>query len=147
MSEFRIELDVRWGDVDSFGHVNNAVFLAYLEECRSQWMDSVPCHWQDGDAGPVVANININYRRPIHWPERVAVTLKPASPGRSSIKLESEIRSAPAGEGPKKGDNKKGDRENPVLYADATVTLVWIDKKSGESVPLPGSIRDLAHRA
>ncbi|HKL51169.1 MAG TPA: thioesterase family protein [Wenzhouxiangellaceae bacterium] len=142
MSEFRIELDVRWGDVDSFGHVNNAVFLGYLEECRSQWMDSVPCHWQDGDAGPVVANININYRRPIHWPERVAVTLKPDSPGRSSIKLESEIRSVPAGDG-----GKKGAKDKPVLYADATVTLVWIDKKSGESVPLPGSIRDLAHRA
>jgi len=141
MSEFRIELDVRWGDVDSFGHVNNAVFLAYLEECRSQWMDSVPCHWQEGEAGPVVANININYRRPIHWPERVSVTLKPDSPGRSSIKLESEIRAAQDGDGGKKG------KEKPVLYADATVTLVWIDKNSGESVPLPGSIRDLAHRA
>ena len=86
MSDFSIELDVRWGDVDSFGHVNNAVFLAYLEQCRSLWMDSVPCHWQDGDTGPVVANVNINYRRPIHWPERLEVTIRPESPGRSSIR-------------------------------------------------------------
>ncbi|MFU8878130.1 MAG: acyl-CoA thioesterase [Wenzhouxiangellaceae bacterium] len=134
MSEFSIELDVRWGDVDSFGHVNNAVFLAYLEQCRSQWMSSVPCHWQEGETGPVVANININYRRPLYWPQRIVVTLKPASPGRSSIKLESEIRSAPTAEGGK-----------PVLYADATATLVWIDKKTGESVPLPGSIRELGN--
>lgn len=135
MSEFKIELDVRWGDVDSFGHVNNAVFLAYLEQCRSEWMSSVPCHWQEGEAGPVVANININYRRPIFWPERVLVTLKPDSPGRSSIKLESEIRSVP-----------KRDKEKSVLYADSTVTLVWIDKKSGESVPLPTSIRELGQQ-
>ena len=145
MSEFRIELDVRWGDVDSFGHVNNAVFLAYLEECRSQWMDSVPCHWQEGETGPVVANININFRRPLLWPARVAVTLKPDSPGRSSIKVESEIRSVTVADSGKKGD-KKSDKEKPVLYADATATLVWIDKKSGESVPLPGSIRELSHR-
>ena len=46
MTEFSIALDVRWGDVDSFGHVNNAAFLAYLEQCRSEWMNSVPCHWQ-----------------------------------------------------------------------------------------------------
>jgi len=134
MSEFSIELDVRWGDVDSFGHVNNAVFLAYLEQCRSEWMSSVPCHWQEGETGPVVANININYRRPLHWPHRIVVTLKPASPGRSSIKLESEIRSAETAQGSK-----------PVLYADATATLVWIDKKTGESVPLPGSIRELGN--
>lgn len=136
MSEFRILLDVRWGDVDSFGHVNNAVFLAYLEQSRSEWMDSVPCHWQEGEAGPVVANVNINYRRPIHWPARIAVTLKPDSPGRSSIKLHSEIRSAPEGE-----------KKESKLYADAIVTLVWIDKKSGESVPLPTSIRELGQKA
>jgi len=136
MSEFRVELDVRWGDVDSFGHVNNAVFLAYLEQCRSEWMSSVPCHWQEGDTGPIVANVNINYRRPLHWPARIAVTLRPDSPGRSSIKLESEIHSVPAEDG-----------QQPVLYADATVTLVWIDKKSGESVPLPTSIRELGQKA
>ncbi|MDT8408704.1 MAG: thioesterase family protein [Wenzhouxiangellaceae bacterium] len=134
MSEFRIELDVRWGDVDSFGHVNNAVFLSYLEQCRSEWMDTVPCHWQQGETGPVVASININYRRPVHWPARLEVTLKPASPGRSSIKLASEVRSIP-----------NGDKQKPVLFADATVTLVWIDRKSGESVPLPTSIRELGH--
>jgi len=134
MSEFSIEVDIRWADIDSFGHANNAVFLTFLEECRSQWMQTVPCHWQDGDTGPVVASIHINYRRPIHWPARVEITLKPDSPGRSSIKLHSEIRSTCA--------EKK---EDSVLFADAAVTLVWIDKKSGESVPLPSSIRELAH--
>lgn len=133
MSEFKIRLNVRWGDVDSFGHVNNAAYLAYLEECRSRWMSSVPSHWEDGETGPVVANININYRRPIHWPEHLEVTLKPQAPGRSSIKLDSEIRSIP-----------ENDDDEPVLYADARVTLVWIDKQSGEPVPLPGVIRQTA---
>ena len=133
MSNFNIELTVRWGDLDAFNHVSNVTFLRYLEECRARWMESVPCHWQDGDSGPVVANININYRSPVLWPACVSVSLKPLSPGRSSIKIEHEIRSLPRKEG-----------EQGALHADATVTLVWIDKKSSESVPLPVSIRQLA---
>ena len=131
MSEFTINLTVRWGDMDSFGHVSNAIYLRYLEECRAGWMESVPSHWQGAEAGPVVANININYRRPLRWPANIEVTLKPRSPGRSSIKLEHEIR----GIG---NDGKELD-----LFADATCTLVWIDKKNGEAVPLPNCIREL----
>jgi acyl-CoA thioester hydrolase len=132
MSEFMIQLPVRWGDMDAFGHVSNVVYLRYIEDCRAQWMESVPSHWQDGETGPVVANININFRRPMYWPETVEVTLRPLSPGRSSIKLEHEIRSIP----------EKGGET--TVYADATCTLVWIDKKKGEPVPLPTCIRDLA---
>jgi acyl-CoA thioester hydrolase len=132
MSVFRCRMVVRWGDMDSFNHVSNVAYLRYLEECRGQWMSSVPSHWQDGDTGPVVANININYRMPVVWPAELEVSLKPLSPGRSSIKLEHEIRAI--GKNGKPGE----------LYADATSTLVWIDKKSGESVPLPVCIRELA---
>lgn len=131
MSDFLIKLPVRWGDMDSFGHVSNVVFLRYLEDCRAQWMESVPSRWQGDDAGPVVANININFRRPLIWPKEIEVTLRPLSPGRSSIKLEQEIRSMP-----------DKDRQ-AVVYADAACTLVWIDKKRGEPVPLPISIREL----
>lgn len=130
--KFRTSLDIRWGDLDAFNHVSNVAYLRYIEECRAQWMDSVPSHWQGPEAGPVVANININYRQAIVWPARIEVTLKPLSPGRSSIKLEHEIRALDA-------EGRVGE-----LYADATSTLVWIDKKSGESVPLPVSIRELA---
>ncbi len=135
MSEFHIDLDVRWGDLDAFNHVSNVTYLRYLEECRARWMESVPSHWQDGESGPVVANISINYRRPMLWPARIRVSLKPLSPGRSSVKLEHRIHALGK-------DGRSGD-----LHADAVTTLVWVDKKKGESVPLPGSIRHLAASA
>jgi acyl-CoA thioester hydrolase len=28
---------VRWGDIDAFGHVNNAKYLTYILEARFQW--------------------------------------------------------------------------------------------------------------
>ena len=39
MHEKRIE--IRWRDMDAFGHVNNAVYLTYLEEVRDEWMERV----------------------------------------------------------------------------------------------------------
>lgn len=131
MPEFIIQLPVRWGDMDAFGHVSNAVYLRYLEECRAAWMESVPSRWQGSETGPVVANININYRRPLHWPADIEVTLRPLSPGRSSIKLEHEVR------------GKNSESREMEVFADATCTLVWIDKKTGEPVPLPTCIREL----
>ena len=134
MSIFSIQLDVRWGDLDAFNHVSNVAFLRYLEECRARWMDSVPSHWRGPSSGPVVASITVNYRQAIVWPAMITVTLKPQSPGRSSIKLEHEIRAANGTSEAKAGD----------LYADASTTLVWVDRKSGDSIPLPQAIRDLA---
>jgi len=136
MSDFRIALNVRWGDLDAFNHISNVAFLRYLEECRARWMESVPSHWRGPNSGPVVASMTINYRQVIVWPAAITVSLKPQSPGRSSIKLEHEIRAAT--------DASDGDAGE--LYADATTTLVWIDKKSGDSIPLPAAVRDLAAR-
>lgn len=135
MSIFSVQLDVRWGDLDAFHHVSNVTFLRYIEECRAAWLDSVPSHWQDGQSGPVVANINLNYRRPLLWPARIEVTLKPHSPGRSSIRLEHEIHSL------------SPDGERMELHADGTTTIVWLDWKTGESIPLPLPLRDLAGKA
>ncbi len=35
MHETRIR--IRWRDMDAYGHVNNGVYLTYLEECRDAW--------------------------------------------------------------------------------------------------------------
>lgn len=131
---FHIHLEVRWGDLDAFNHVSNVTFLRYIEDCRAAWLDSVPSHWQDGDSGPVVANVNLNYRRPLGWPARIEVSLKPLSPGRSSVRLEHEIHAVDA------------DGKRTELHADGTTTLVWVDRKKGESVPLPVPLRELAAR-
>lgn len=132
MSAFQIQLDVRWGDLDAFNHVGNVVYLRYVEECRAAWLNSVPSHWQDGETGPVIANVHLNYRRPLGWPAHIEVSLKPHSPGRSSIRLDHEIHSLSA----------QGTRAE--LHADGSTVIVWIDKAKGEPVPLPRVLRELA---
>jgi acyl-CoA thioester hydrolase len=56
------EIEIRWRDLDAFGHVNHIVFLTYLEEVRDEWLGRVledpALVW-----GYVIARVEIDYRR------------------------------------------------------------------------------------
>ena len=67
---------LRWADMDAFGHVNNVVFLRYLEEARIDFMFRLAPG--EGSAsftgGSVVARHEIDYLRPlIHRHEPVDI--------------------------------------------------------------------------
>jgi acyl-CoA thioester hydrolase len=65
-------VEIRWSDVDAFGHVNNAVYATYLEECRDEWLDRA---LEDDEAGWdfVVARLAIDFRRELRLEDDVVV--------------------------------------------------------------------------
>ncbi len=85
-------IQIRWRDMDAYGHVNNAVFLTYLEECRDAWaqelLGSKEASWDF-----VLAHIGIDYRRQLTQVDAaVVVRCRLASFGRSSVRTREEIR-------------------------------------------------------
>jgi acyl-CoA thioester hydrolase len=66
------EIEIRWRDLDAFGHVNHIVFLTYLEEVRDEWLGRVL-----GDTGLVwayvIARVEIDYRRELTLEDDVVV--------------------------------------------------------------------------
>lgn len=89
MQERRIP--IRWRDVDNYGHVNNAVYLTYLEECRDAWAKDV--------LGPafdfVIVRIAIDYRSELSLEDaEVIVRCWGDGVGSSSIRTREEIRAA-----------------------------------------------------
>lgn len=125
-SERYIEVPVRWGDMDAFGHVNNVVFIQFLEESRIAFMDEFDLVSASDKHGPVIVNVNCNYRREIVHPATLRVSLKAHCASDKRLIMEHTIT----------------DADNPeALYADAQVTAVWIDKTSGRAVPLPAEVR------
>src|ERR1700761_838260 len=58
---------LRWADMDSFGHVNNVVFLRYLEQARVDWMFETAreAGVEKFSLGTVVARHEIDYKRPL----------------------------------------------------------------------------------
>jgi acyl-CoA thioester hydrolase len=89
MQEQRIR--VRWRDMDYYGHVNNAVYLTYLEECRDRWARTVL-----GDAFDfVIVRVAIDYRRELSLlDEEVVVRCRGLGYGDSSIRTAERILTA-----------------------------------------------------
>jgi len=124
-SVIEITMDVRWGDMDAFNHVNNAAYLRYIEEARVAWFHRIVADWSAVDCAPILAAVTVNYRRPINWPERLKVSLLVERLGTKSLTLGHRIESA---------------TQDGVLYADGNAVMVWVDR-GGASVALPEIIR------
>jgi len=122
----RVAMTVRWGDLDAFNHVNNATFLVYAQEARLAWLAGVDGPWFDETMMPVVAAAQVNFRRQLAWPGRIAVELATKRLGASSVTIAHRI---------------VADDDADCVYADGEVVMVWIDPASGRSVPLPPAIR------
>ena len=122
-----IPLHVRWRDLDAFNHVNNSSYLTFLEESRLQWLRTVPGEWFTEHAMPVMAAVELRYRKPIEWPAEIDVLLSCERLGNSSMTI----------------GNRIVDRnDHACIYADGNVVMVWVDPATGASVPLPKAIRD-----
>ncbi len=88
---------LRWSDMDAFGHVNNVVFLRYLEEARIDFMFGLA----PGDGSPsfsggsVVARHEIDYVRPlVHRHEPVVVESWVTKISAASLTIRYEIKDA-----------------------------------------------------
>lgn len=124
------ELDVRWGDLDALGHVNNATYATYVEEARLRWFLTLDGAWRNPSSFPVVVAQTIDYRRAIEWPARLIVEIHATRIGNSSLTLGFRIL-----------DGGDGDA------ASGTTVLVWVDAATGRAGRLPDSVRAAAQAA
>lgn len=91
MREVRIPL--RWRDMDGYGHVNNAVYLNFLEEARDAWVEEVLGPVADDVWHFVLARVAIDFRSELKQEDgEIVVRCRLGSIGRSSIRTREEIR-------------------------------------------------------
>ena len=122
MHEKRIE--IRWNDLDVYGHVNNAIYLTYLEEVRDEWLGR-----SLGDPDQiwnwVLVHVEIDYRRELALADDVAVaTCRLDGIGNSSVTTREEVHTV-----------------DGELAAEARSVLVARDRESGRSRPLTAAER------
>jgi acyl-CoA thioester hydrolase len=113
------EETVRFSDLDGMGHVNNAVFLTYLEQARLAWFRS---HGEEESmplTDVILAHTEIDFRLPLVFGETVSVGVRPSRLGTKSFELEYELR--------------VGER----LVAEARSVLVGYDYGGGHSTEVP----------
>lgn len=124
--QYRCEIPVRWGDQDAYGHVNNALYMRYLEEARVQLLadlgDSL-----SGSIAPVVINVGCTFLKPIVYPATIVVDCYIGDIGRSSFMVHYLLHT----------------KDDPdTICSEGYSKVVWMDHSTGRSVPLPEPIRD-----
>lgn len=124
-----LKIKVRGYHLDMYQHVNNARYLEFLEEARWSYVESKLDlqEWMKNGLGFVVVNININYRKPAGLNQVLVIQSKMAKISYKSSTIKQEIYL----EG------------SDTLIADAEVTFVVINMKSGMAVPLDSKIRQV----
>lgn len=112
-----VRIPIRWRDVDAYGHVNNAVFLNYLEEARDRLVESL---FGDRAWDFVVARVAIDYRSELNQGDREAlVRCRVTGFGTSSVRTAEQVLAA---------DGR--------LSAEAESVVVARDPETGRSRPL-----------
>lgn len=68
-----VEMPVAWGEMDAFGHVNNAVYFRYFESARIACFDRVsyPALMEKTGCGPILAATDCNFRVALTYPDRL----------------------------------------------------------------------------
>ena len=119
---------IRWGDMDAYGHVNNTVYVRYLEQARVEWLESVGYRCNAEQEAPVIVHADCSFLLPLGYPGSIEVGVFAGNAGRSSLMTFYELRL--------QGDDQ--------LYAEGSAKIVWVNPTSGKSVNLPDCLRRLA---
>ncbi len=119
---FVVPVTPRFRDIDTMGHVNNAVYATYLEEARTAFYDSV-LGVSLTDVPTVLASLEIEYRSSIEIDDDVRVELRVGDLGGSSLPMTYEIYA-------------DGD-----LAAAAETVQVVVDPDTGSSASIPDDWR------
>lgn len=126
---FEMTLPIRWGDMDTMGHVNNTGYFRYMETLRLEWLLShgakLGC---DTVEGIVIINAFCTFHRQFEYPGDVLARLYVSDPGRTSFESWTTMTRTD---------------EPDAVYASGGATVVWSDYKRQKSVPLPGWLRQL----
>ena len=123
-SEFTHTEQVRFRDLDPMGHVNNAVFLTYLEQARVAFFAEAGAASGLDDMNMIVARVEIDFKAPVRLGQEVEVSVRASRFGAKSFDLDYELR-------------VEGE-----LVAEAKSVQVAYDYNLREPVPVPGEWRE-----
>ena len=86
---FHHNIQTRWKDMDSFGHINNAVYLTYIEDARTTLFKRWNLNSQNKSV--IVASLKIDYFTQIKHPSKLIIGSKISRIGNSSFDIQSAI--------------------------------------------------------
>ena len=124
---FHHPIEVRYGDLDPQGHVNNARYLTYLEQARIAYIRRLGLWESDSflDVGIILADAQITFQKPILYYNQIQVGVRISRLGNKSLTMQYQIVGI----------------ENGEIFADASTVLVTYDYHQQITIPIPENWR------
>ncbi len=92
-----VPIEVRFRDIDSMGHVNNAVYFTYFENARIAYWRAVPGIRSRREVDYVLARAECDFKSPATMDDDLACHIRVASFGRTSFAFEYVLRDERSG--------------------------------------------------
>ena len=127
-----VPVTVRWRDFDALGHVNNAVFLTFLETGRDRFFHSLV---GDTFLDLVLVRLEIDFKAEIPiGTEEVLVTCRATGIGRTSMRTQEQILLP--------GGTLAAQSETVIVVRDATTrsSRPWTDEERAALVNAIGDV-------
>ncbi len=121
-------IEVRYGDLDPQGHVNNAKHLTYFEQARIAYMVELGLFTKDQsfmEIGVILADVHITYLAPVYFGEPVKVGVHISKLGTKSMTWMQNIVDAKTGKELAKGE----------------VVMVTYNYREERTIPIPDDWR------
>ncbi|AFM39984.1 putative thioesterase [Desulfosporosinus acidiphilus SJ4] len=128
LSDFPVQvtIPIAWGEMDSYGHINNIYYLRYFEIARIQYfreMGLMDMKLETG-LGPILAQTTCKYLKPLQYPDQIVVGAKIKSMSKSSFVMEHLIVSEKIG-----------------VAASGEGVIVMYDYNAAQKAEIPATIR------
>ena len=115
----RVDIQVRFGDTDALGHVNNAAFASYAELGRLEFLTTLG----KSVTSLILANLTIDFRRQVKFRDTVRIETWVRRLGTSSMELAQAVVA------------------NGELAAEIRTVTVHFDYAAGRAQPLTDEMR------
>ncbi|HSI03817.1 MAG: acyl-CoA thioesterase [Myxococcota bacterium] len=119
-----IDVRVAWGEMDAFKHLNNVIYVRYMESARIAYFERTGLPLDGLERGPILVSQTVHYRRAVLYPDTLSVAVTTIKLGNTSFVNGYRMV------------NGKGE-----LVCEGESTGVWFDYKLGAKVPLDDAFR------
>ncbi|HEX6306265.1 MAG TPA: thioesterase family protein [Anaerolineales bacterium] len=131
MPEFNFyhPIEVRYGDLDPQGHVNNARFMTYMEQARIEYVRQSGL-WESNsfqDIGIILADAQVTFHAPILYAQSVQVGVRVTRLGNKSMTMEYRIEETQTGQS----------------FASGSTVIVTYDYHTERTIPIPDRWRQI----
>lgn len=88
--ETKITLRIDWSEIDSFGHVNNVMFMKYVQAARLNFVAEIGLMnlHRTKNIGFMVAETNCQFKKELHFPGYVTINTKAIYAKNTSFSIE-----------------------------------------------------------